>query len=162
MAESIGRRVARLRKQYGWTQQGLAERLAISRVAVSHIEMDLSVPGERTIALMAGWFKMSPHELVAGTTYPRAKADRLPPFVCQFTALEMDLALLDNDLCWLVELEEAPGWPRLAAAVWERWAPALAAHARESWGAHERALISQAQRRLREGCLSTAFKDPAH
>lgn len=152
MAESIGRRIARLRRQWGWTQQELARRLAISRVAVSHIEMDLSVPGERTIALLAGWFKMPPHALVAGTTYPDAKAERLPPFVCQYTDLELDLALLDNDLGWLTRLQGDPRWPRLAESVWERWVGTLERYARESWDATDRVQVEQAQRRLRDTC----------
>jgi transcriptional regulator with XRE-family HTH domain len=38
--ETIGRRPARLRQEQGWTQQTLATRLAISRVTVSHFEID--------------------------------------------------------------------------------------------------------------------------
>ena len=70
--------IARLRHELGWTQQELAERLAISRVAVSHLESGTSVPSERTITLLAGVFKLEPHELVADTGYPIAKAERLP------------------------------------------------------------------------------------
>jgi len=66
--EPIGKRIARLRAGRGWTQQSLAARLAISRVAVSHIEMELSYPSERTITLLAGWLKLPPHELVATRT----------------------------------------------------------------------------------------------
>ena len=65
--ETIGQRIAQLRQANGWTQQALAERIAISRVAISHIEMDLTTPGERTIALLAGVFKLSPQALVADT-----------------------------------------------------------------------------------------------
>jgi transcriptional regulator with XRE-family HTH domain len=65
---SLGRRVAKLRAELGWTQQELADRVAISRVAVSHLESDLNTAGERTVALLAGVFGMEPHELVAGTT----------------------------------------------------------------------------------------------
>jgi len=43
--ETIGRRLARLRQEQGWTQKTLAAWLAISRVAVSHFEIDL--PAER-------------------------------------------------------------------------------------------------------------------
>lgn len=99
--ESIGKRIAYHRQQNGYTQQALADRLAISRVAVSHIEADLSLPSERTITLLAGLFKCSPHELVEGTTYPQAKAERLPAIVAWYTELEVDLALLKNDLQWL-------------------------------------------------------------
>jgi len=105
MQETIGKRIARLRQQDGWTQQSLAARLAVSRVAVSHIEMDLSIPGERTITLLAGIFKISPHNLVKGTTYPLAKAERLPEVACAYTEIELELALLENDLVWLSRLE---------------------------------------------------------
>src|SRR5919202_829887 len=92
--ESLGQRIARLRVRRGWTQQDLAERLAASRVAVSHFEMGLALPSERTVVLLAGLFGMEPHELVAGTNYPLAKAERLPGVACRYTELEMDLGLL--------------------------------------------------------------------
>ena len=82
--ETIGRRIARLRQEQGWTQQTLAARLAISRVAVSHFEMDLTTPGERTTTLLAGILKLAPHDLVAGTTYPLAKSERLPEVACSY------------------------------------------------------------------------------
>jgi len=49
----------------------------MSRVAISHIVMDLSIPNERSITLMAILFKLSSFDLVEGTTFPRAKAERL-------------------------------------------------------------------------------------
>src|SRR3954466_16354435 len=73
MHENLGRRIAILRGSLGWTQQDLADRLALSRGAVSHIEAGLREPGERTITLLAGLFKVEPWELVAGTAYPEAK-----------------------------------------------------------------------------------------
>ena len=117
MQETIGKRIARLRQESGWTQQSLASRLAISRVAVSQIEMDRTIPSERTITLLAGLFKRSPQALVEATTYPQAKADRLPEVACCYTALEYDLALLDNDLAWLRRLAGCPDALRLAAGV---------------------------------------------
>src|SRR5262245_30668168 len=83
--ESLGRRIAAHRAKLGLTQQELADRLAISRVAVSHLESGLSDPGERTVTLLAGLFKVEPHELVAGTSYPSAKADRLPVVATRYT-----------------------------------------------------------------------------
>jgi transcriptional regulator with XRE-family HTH domain len=73
MTDSIGKRIAFLRQKHGWTQQSFANRLAMSRVAISHMEMDLSIPSERSIILMAGIFKLSPLEMVENTTYPHAK-----------------------------------------------------------------------------------------
>jgi transcriptional regulator with XRE-family HTH domain len=98
MAENLGRRIARMRAAAGWTQQDLAARLAVSRVAVSHLEAGISEPGERTVALLAGLFKLEPHELVAGTNYPPAKAERLPVVVCRYTEVELQLRLLDRDI----------------------------------------------------------------
>src|SRR3712207_2801055 len=98
--ENLGRRIADLRAKLGWTQQELAERLAVSRVAVSHLEAGMSDPGERTVALLAGVFKMEPHELVAGTRYPQAKAERLPVVVARHTEVELQLELLERDLQW--------------------------------------------------------------
>ena len=98
MPENLGRRVARLRTAAGLTQADLAARLAISRVAVSHLEAGLSMPGERTVTLLAGLFKLEPHELVAGTNYPLAKAERLPVVVTRYTEVELQLRLLDQDI----------------------------------------------------------------
>src|SRR5215210_3651082 len=102
--ESLGQRIARLRARRGWTQEGLAERLAASRVAISHFEMGLALPSERTIVLLAGLFKLEPHELIAGTSYPAAKAERLPPMACCYTEVEFQLALLRRDMEWAVRL----------------------------------------------------------
>ncbi len=100
-ASSLGQRISLLRAERSWTQQQLADRLGISRVAVSHLETDINTPGERTVALLAGLFRVEPHDLVAGTTYPAAKADRLPVVVNRWTDVEHHLALLERDLWWL-------------------------------------------------------------
>jgi transcriptional regulator with XRE-family HTH domain len=99
--ESFGRRVAKQRAELGWTQQTLAERLGISRVAVSHIEAEMSWPNERTVTLLAGLFRLEPHQLVAGTTYPLAKAERLPLVAPRYTEVEHQLELLAADLRWI-------------------------------------------------------------
>ena len=97
MSLSLGTRLAAHRKALGWTQQELAERLGASRTAVSLMESGLSTPSERTVALLAGIFKMAPHDLVAGTAYPFAKAERLPVVVCSYTEVELQLRLLEAD-----------------------------------------------------------------
>ncbi len=90
--------MARLRAALGWTQQDLADRLAVSRVAVSHLEAGMTTPGERTVTLLAGLFKLEPHELVADTSYPPAKAERLPVVACRYTEVELQLRLFERDL----------------------------------------------------------------
>jgi transcriptional regulator with XRE-family HTH domain len=125
MEETIGKRIARLRQGHHFTQEQLAERVAVSRVAISHIEMDISLPGERTVTLLAGVFKCSPHDLVADTTYPLAKAERLPAFTCCYTKLEMQLALLENDLGWLERVSGRVGYEQYAAEIRHEWLPRL-------------------------------------
>src|SRR3954452_12050816 len=107
--ESLGRRIAGHRAKLGLTQQELADRLAISRVAVSHLESGMSDPGERTVTLLAGLFKVEPYELVAGTNYPAAKTDRLPVVATRYTEVELQLELLDRDLAWLDRLDVSAG-----------------------------------------------------
>ena len=123
MAEHLGRRIAKLRADLGWTQQELAARLAISRTALSHLEGGVSVPGERTVTLLAGLFKVEPHELVAGTAYPSAKAERLPTVATRHTEVELQLALLDRDLAWHHRLDLCSE----VRAELERWAARLRA-----------------------------------
>ena len=104
MATILGQRIARLRKELGFTQQDLAERLAVSRVAVSLLESGASVPSERTVTLLAGVFKLEPHELVADTGYPIAKAERLPVTAARYTEVELQLRLLEAT-------PDDPTWP---------------------------------------------------
>jgi transcriptional regulator with XRE-family HTH domain len=115
MPENLGRKIARLRSALGWTQADLAARLAISRVAVSHLEAGISVPGERTVTLLAGLFKLEPHELVAGTNYAPAKAERLPVVACRYTEVELQLRLLDGEI-----ERTAAGFDPVLADEWRR------------------------------------------
>lgn len=105
-SEPLGRRVASLRGRLGITQQELAGRLAMSRNAVSHIETGDSLPSERTIVLLAGLFGIEPHDLVAGTDYPRAKADRLPLVAARHTLVGARLLALDAELRWVERLAD--------------------------------------------------------
>lgn len=123
--ELFGRRVASLRVDQGWTQSDLADRLGISRVAVSHLETGQSVASERTVTLLAGLLKLEPHELVSGTDYPPAKAERLPVVACRYTEVELQLRLLDRDRA-AGDPRLLDGWPerlrllrKETAAPWE-------------------------------------------
>ena len=135
VTENLGRRIADHRAKLGWTQQELADRLGISRVAVSHLEAGMSDPGERTVALLAGVFKLEPHELVAGTSYPPAKAERLPVVVARYTEVELQLALLERDV-------EA-GAVDVAA-----WSARLGALLDTTHDLRERAMVEEARARL--------------
>ncbi|HNT26262.1 MAG TPA: helix-turn-helix transcriptional regulator [Anaerolineales bacterium] len=150
--ESIGKRIAGLRQAQGWTQQNLAARLALSRVAVSHIEMDLSIPGERTITLLAGLFKMTPFDLVDGTTYPQAKTERLPEVTCIYTASEMEIILLENDLAWLKRLAGQPQYRQVAAELWEDWNKRWGEEDQENIDEAEKSRLLKARQALSQAC----------
>ncbi|MGH9062833.1 MAG: helix-turn-helix transcriptional regulator [Acidimicrobiales bacterium] len=151
MSDQLGRRVARLRGDRGWTQQDLAERLGISRVAVSHLEAGMSVPGERTVALLAGLFKMEPHDLVSGTSYPLAKAERLPLVACLYTEVELQLRLLASDLAWVSKLAAEGGdRPALTRAVASTWRPRLLVLLRTRAVAEERDALHAAMLSLQD------------
>jgi transcriptional regulator with XRE-family HTH domain len=137
---NLGQRIAALRAGRGWTQQELAERLAISRVALSHLEAGMSTPGERTIALLAGLFKLEPHELVEGTSYPPAKAERLPVVVCRYTEVELQLRLL--------ALDEERG---LDASRRADWVDRLRVLGKVTHDREETALLDETRRRLSSG-----------
>jgi transcriptional regulator with XRE-family HTH domain len=146
--EKLGRRLADCRATLGWTQQDLADRLGISRVAVSHLEAGMSQPGERTVALLAGVFKVEPRALVAGTDYPPAKTERLPLVAARYTEVEHQLALLGRDLEWL---EGGVDQPARLLAEWAERLLGLAAGAHDD---RESVAVSEAAdrvRRLRSG-----------
>ena len=147
--ETIGERIARLRAEQNWTQQTLADRLAISRVAVSHIETNLSTPSERTITLAAGSFKISPHKLIAGTTYPQGKADKLPRIVCFYTQLDLELLLLENDLAWLERLANLPDKQTASFQAYQDWSLRLERLSLEYIDEVDRERIAFAQHQLR-------------
>lgn len=138
--ESLGQRIGRLRARRGWTQQDLAERLAASRVAVSHFEMGLATPSERTVVLLAGLFGQEPHELVAGTSYPAAKAERLPLVACRYTEVELQLALLRRDLEWAARMGDA----ELRRGVLAEWRERIAGLSQETYDPRERKLLDAA------------------
>jgi transcriptional regulator with XRE-family HTH domain len=145
MREKLGRRVAALRLDRGWTQQQLADRLAVSRVAVSHLESGLTDPGERTVTLLAGIFRLEPHELVAGTSYPTAKAERLPVVVARWTEAEHLLALFERDLAW----SDRTGGT-YDRAMLDDWEKTLVSAIDGAYDLHERQRLVEALRRLRD------------
>jgi len=142
----LGDRIAVLRNALGYTQQELAGRAAISRVALSNLESGRSVPGERTVTLLAGMFSLEPHELVEGTDYPAGKADRLPLVAARHTEVDLQLSLFERDLRWL---ESAP--VRVAAEITGAWRSELR-HLRDRTFDHrERRRIEQALESLTPG-----------
>ena len=87
--------------------------------------MDLTIPSERSITLMAGIFKFSPIDLVDGTTYPTAKAERLPELTNLYTELELQQALLLNDFEWLQRLDNSTPKSQYIQDTLTKWLPRL-------------------------------------
>lgn len=65
--ETLGKRIAALRKAHGWTQEQLAEKIGISAQAVSKWENDQSCPDVMTLPLLAGLFGVSVDGLLGVT-----------------------------------------------------------------------------------------------
>jgi transcriptional regulator with XRE-family HTH domain len=143
LPDNLGRRIADLRLKHGYTQQELADRVGVSRTALSHLEAGMSDPGERTVTLLAGVFKVEPHELVAGTGYPAAKTDRLPLVTARHTEVELQLELLAADLRWLDR-----GGAEAPTTVGE-WEIRLAALHADAHDPRERAAVAAAIDALR-------------
>lgn len=154
--ESFGRRVAKLRADLGWTQAQLATRIAVSRVALSHLEADVSVPSERTVTLLAGVFGCEPYELVAGTAYPPAKAERLPVVTARHTEVEHQLEILAA-LLGLVERAPAAARDRLAEDVRSEWRSRLVHLLEHAEDPEERHRVRAALR----GLATEAVRRPA-
>jgi transcriptional regulator with XRE-family HTH domain len=146
--ETLGQRISHLRCRLGWTQQELADRLAISRVAVSHLEMGISVPSERTIVLLAGVFHLEPLELVDGTAYPEAKSERLPLVAARYTEVELQMALLQSDLAWLDRIGREGLADSLVEQVRTEWRRRIADLMTRGLDAGERRLLSEARAML--------------
>jgi transcriptional regulator with XRE-family HTH domain len=144
LPEALGRRIADHRAKLGWTQSDLAERLGISRVAVSHLEAGMSQPGERTVTLLAGLFKVEPDELVGGTNYPPAKAERLPPVAARYTEAEHQVALCEADLRWI-----ARGPSLYGDQVLAEWEVRLRRLAKDA-DRHDRELIGAVRAKVRQ------------
>lgn len=144
LGETLGQRIARLRCRLGWTQQELADRLAISRVAVSHLEMGISVPSERTVVLLAGVFRLEPLEMVDGTAYPDAKAERLPLVAARYTEVELQVTLLKRDLAWLDRIGHDAVAGALGEQVRAEWRRRLSDLASRAQDAGERRLLAEA------------------
>lgn len=88
-------------------------------------------------------FKLEPHELVAGTDYPSAKAERLPVVVTRYTEVELQLALLDADLARLDDLPQA-----LALDLLTGWRTRLTLLAADTHDPREGLALSDARRQI--------------
>jgi transcriptional regulator with XRE-family HTH domain len=157
--ESFGRRVGKLRAELGWTQTQLAARVAVSRVALSHIESGATVASERTVALLAGVFGCEPPELVADTDYPVAKAERLPAIVARHTEVTHQLAVL-TALLKIVERVPGHEGARLVRDMRDTWRPRLLVLQAHTPDTEERRRLSAALRDLAARVAERPVRNP--
>ena len=141
--DRLGYRIAELRRKHGMTQQQMAERLAISRVAVSHLESCLTPPSERTVTLAAGLFKLEPWQLVRDTDYPVARAERLPSVVTRYTQAELLATVVDALIDSIADPDR-----RTARVVLEPWRARILAEVETACDEGERALMIDARQRI--------------
>lgn len=66
MQESMGKRIARLRREQGLTQEALAERMGVSAQAVSKWENEIACPDISMLPALADLFCISVDELLRG------------------------------------------------------------------------------------------------
>jgi transcriptional regulator with XRE-family HTH domain len=147
--ELLGRRIARCRADREWTQNDLAERIGISRVAVSHLEASISTAGERTVVLLAGCFRQEPHQFVANTDYPAAKTDRLPLVAARYTEVEHVVAVVSAVVSVLDACDDASR-RRLVEPIRQHWLPRLNALLSTSTDQRSRAQLKVAIRVLND------------
>ena len=69
---SIGQRISELRKQKGFSQEYVAERLDVSRQAVSKWETDISAPDTYNLIALAELFEVSVEYIATGKGYNQA------------------------------------------------------------------------------------------
>jgi len=74
MSDSIGSRIAKLRRDKGITQDQLAERMGVSPQAVSKWENGIACPDISLLPALAGFFGISIDELLTGNGHTPAQA----------------------------------------------------------------------------------------
>jgi transcriptional regulator with XRE-family HTH domain len=146
--DSLASRIGILRTREGMTQQQLADRLGVSRVAISHLEAGINSPDARTVTLLASVFGTEPHDLVAGTDYPIAKVDRLPLVVARRTEVGHQVALMEADLAWVEGPDAVVADRAVADDLRQRWRVTLAKLAATVADPDEAATLDAARSRL--------------
>ena len=63
---TLGKRIQQLRAAAGWSQEQLAEQLAVTRQTVSKWERDLSTPDVNALLLLSELFEISLEDLLRG------------------------------------------------------------------------------------------------
>jgi len=76
LPQRLGRNIAKRRKQIGWTQANLAERMKMEPESISRFERGATLPSLATLELLAGELNVTVAELLAecpDTAYSEAQ-----------------------------------------------------------------------------------------
>lgn len=95
---TIGMRIQENRKRCGFSQEQLAERLGVSRQAVSKWELDSAVPDTDKVVALAGIFKISTDALLVAETESSQGAEKITPL------------RQSDSLGWLLRLVRTKGY----------------------------------------------------
>ncbi len=100
--KEIGKRVTKIRKQRGLTQEKLSEKCDLSPQYISNIERSISIPSTETLLRICDVLEVTPDAILLGVIRHedetwRGVAERLR------TMDEKHLALADSLLRWVAE-----------------------------------------------------------
>lgn len=62
--KTLGQKISNLRKQRGWTQQELAEKISVHSNHITRLERDKMKPSSGTLTQLVEVFSISPEELI--------------------------------------------------------------------------------------------------
>lgn len=95
MKNTLGKTIARLRKEQSMTQLELAEKMGVTDKAVSKWERDLSCPDTPSLPKLAQVLGTSVDELMnAGTVGQEKEPAELPLLICRAVGLAMGVAVV--------------------------------------------------------------------
>ncbi|MGI6031615.1 MAG: helix-turn-helix domain-containing protein [Eubacteriales bacterium] len=112
----LAQQIQTLRKEKGWSQEELAERLGVSRQAVSKWESEQSTPDVEKILALCDCFSVSADQLLRGASpEPEVKSTRETSAFCYFgSAVLLYLGLLTSCLLYKEYQESWTVLPGLA------------------------------------------------
>ena len=112
MKQTLGARIADLRKQQGMTQLDLAGKLGVTDKAVSKWERDLSCPDIHSLPVLAEALGVTVEDLMQGKQARNMQATstgRIVRIICVAVALAMGIAVAVLSILDALEFRSAAG-----------------------------------------------------
>ena len=105
MQKSIGQKLRECREERNWTQQELADRLNVTRQAVSNWERDKTLPDVYMIREIAAIFDMTLDEYMENTKKAEVEMPKMPGRLTIGTIMQVILYLLLGGITGHLEVE---------------------------------------------------------